>query len=88
MQNVKTFFRMFRQLYSILNVKEKRRAVLIAVLSIFSATLETLGVGVILPFILAMLQPEELLKYEKIAFVLDMLGIKNQVGIGDQFCGN
>ena len=51
MQNVKTFFRMFRQLSEILNDTEKKKAIAIAVLSIFSALLETLGVGVILPFI-------------------------------------
>lgn len=74
MQNIKTFFRMYRQLNEILTKKERKKAVVIAFLSFFSALLETLGVGVILPFILAMLQPEQLLEYKKISFIFDIIG--------------
>ena len=81
MQNVKTFFRMFRQLSEILNDTEKKKAIAIAVLSIFSALLETLGVGVILPFILAMLQPMTLLEYDLIKQVFDMFNIKTPTQI-------
>lgn len=81
MQNIKTFFRMFRQLNEILTSSQKRQAVVIALLSIISALLETLGVTVILPFILAMLQPQTLMEYEKIAWILDFLGITDAVGM-------
>ncbi|MBP9997506.1 MAG: ABC transporter ATP-binding protein [Lachnospiraceae bacterium] len=81
MQNIKTFFRMFGQLNKILTSGQKRQAVVIALLSIISALLETLGVTVILPFILAMLQPQTLMEYEKVAFVLDLLGITDAVGM-------
>ena len=88
MQNIKTFFRMYGQLQEILNKAERRKALTIAILSIFSAMLETLGVGIMLPFIMAMLQPEQLMEYEKVAMVLDMFNIKSPaqivffVGIG------
>ena len=72
---------MFRQLSEILNDTEKKKAIAIAVLSIFSALLETLGVGVILPFILAMLQPMTLLEYDLIKQVFDMFNIKTPTQI-------
>ena len=81
MQNVKTFFRMFNQLIQILNKKQKKTAVVIAFLSIISALFETLGVSVILPFILAMLQPETLMQYDKVAFVLNLFNIKTSMGM-------
>ncbi len=88
MQNIKTFFRMYRQLNDILTIGEKRKAKIIAFLSVFCALFETLGVGIILPFILAMLQPEQLKEYPKVAFLLDLFGINTPaqivafVGIG------
>lgn len=88
MQNIKTFFRMFRQLNEILTKTERKKAVIIAFLSIFSALLETLGVGVILPFILAMLQPEQLLEYRKVAYIFEKFNVHTPtqivvfVGIG------
>ena len=88
MQNIKTFFRMYRQLNEILTDIEKRKAKVIAFLSVFCALLETLGVGVILPFILAMLQPEQLMEYQKVAYILNLFNVKTPteivafVGIG------
>ncbi len=81
MQNIKTFFRMYKQLNDILNDVEKRKARAIAFLSVFCALLETLGVGVILPFIIAMLQPEQLMNYEKVAYVLNLLNITTSTQI-------
>ncbi|MBR6147719.1 MAG: ABC transporter ATP-binding protein [Lachnospiraceae bacterium] len=81
MQNVKTFFRMFGQLNAIINRKERRKAIIIAILSVFCALLETLGVGVILPFILAILQPETLLEYDKLKNIFDALNIQTPTQI-------
>jgi len=79
MKNIKTFFRMYGQLQEILNKEERRKAVVIAILSIFSALFETLGVGIILPFILAMLQPETLLQYEKLAGIFNLFNIDEPI---------
>ena len=76
MQNVKTFFRMFEQLFEILNNKEKHQAIVIALFSMISAFLETLGISVILPFILAMLQPETLMNHPKVSDLFKYLGIE------------
>ena len=81
MENVKTFFRMYGQLNEILTKQERRKAIMIAFLSIISALLETLGVGVILPFIMAMLQPQQLLEYESVAYFLNAFGMVSSAQI-------
>lgn len=75
MQNIKTFVRMYHQLIEILNKKQKGTAVVVAVLAMVSALLETLGVSVVLPFILAMLQPEELMQNQYVEPVLRMFHV-------------
>lgn len=81
MQNIKTFVTMYKQLIAILNSKQKRQALLVAVMAIFSALLETMGVSVILPFILAMLQPEQLMQNQYIKLVLDIFNITDVTSI-------
>lgn len=81
MQNIKTFLKMFGQLNALLPVKFKRKAGIIAVLSIVSAFVEMLGVSVMLPLVLAILQPDSLMKNDKVAMVVDFLGIKSVNGM-------
>lgn len=81
MQNVKTFIRMYKQLIAILNQKQRRQAILVAIMAIFSALLETMGVSVVLPFILAMLQPEQLMDNRYIKPVLEVLNITEVVSV-------
>ena len=81
MQNVKTFFRMFGKLFEILNNKERRQAIVIALFSMVSAFLETLGVSIILPFIIAMLQPETLINYPIVSDIFKCLGIESTIGM-------
>ena len=78
MKNVITFINMFKQLMAILNNKQKRRAVIVAFMAIFSALLETMGVSVVIPFILAMLQPEQLMGNR---YIKPVLGILNITGV-------
>jgi len=75
MQNVKTFFRMYKQLIAILNRRQRGQAILVAVMAIFSALMETMGVSVVLPFILAMLQPEQLMENQYLKPIFTVLGI-------------
>ncbi len=88
MQNIKTFIKIFKYIMAIIGNKEKKRAVLIAFLSIFSALAETIGVSVILPFALAMLQPDMLMDYNVIKKLMRLLHISSPdeivvaVGIG------
>lgn len=50
-------------------------------MAIFSALLETMGVSVVLPFVLAMLQPEQLMKNRDIEPVLNVMNITSVTGI-------
>ena len=77
MQNIKTFFTMLKQLMSILNEKQKRQAIGIALMSMISALLETLGISVVIPFVLAMLEPESLMNNKYVRIIIDTLGIKD-----------
>lgn len=81
MENIKTFINMYRQLNTVLSVKYKRKAIIIAVLSIFSAFLEMLGVSTMLPLVLAILRPESLLQNNKISKLMSFMGIESLNGI-------
>lgn len=81
MKNVITFINMFKQLMAILNNKQKRQAIIVAFMAIFSALLETMGVSVVIPFILAMLQPEQLIENKYIGPLLELSGVTNTIGI-------
>lgn len=81
MQNIKTFVRMYHQLVEILNKRQKKAAVAVALLAMVSALLEMLGVSVVLPFILAMLQPIQLMNNSKVAAVLGLFGITSIWGM-------
>lgn len=75
MRNIQTFIRMYQQLNEILNNKQKRDMLRVAIVAAFSALLETLGVSIILPFVLAMLQPETLMDNSYLMPVFSFLGI-------------
>lgn len=77
MQNIRTFGVMLGQLMSILNNKQKKQAVGIAIMSMISAMLETLGISVVIPFVLAMLEPESLMSNKHVSKLVDTLGIKD-----------
>ncbi|MCR4651191.1 MAG: ABC transporter ATP-binding protein/permease [Lachnospiraceae bacterium] len=81
MENIKTFFRMYGQLRQILDKKRRRTALILALLSIISAFVETLGIGVILPFILAILQPFKLLEYPTVKKVFDAMSVDTELEI-------
>lgn len=75
MQNIRTFFKMFSQLYDILNRKQRRQSVALALNLMLVALLETLGVSVIIPFILAMLDPQQLMNSRYVVFLAPILNI-------------
>ncbi len=81
MQNVKTLIIMFRQLFYILDGKQRRRSVLLLFLFLITALLETLGVSAVIPFILALTSPESLMQYSIVQKVTTWLGIGNTKGL-------
>ncbi len=75
MQNIRTLFAMIKQLMFIMNKKQKRNFVFLMLSSIVVAIFETLGVGVIIPFILVMLSPEEFMQNQYVQIIVQWLHI-------------
>ena len=75
MQNVKTFFSMFAKLVRILDSKQRRQGIVLFFLLMIVSVLEMLGVSVIVPFIVAMLQPEEIMKNQYVGPIVEALHI-------------
>ena len=66
----------YRRLKTLLNGKQKRDFILLLVLIIISAFLETLGVSVILPIITAVADPDAVLGNEYVRTVMNMMGLE------------
>lgn len=75
MKNIKTFFSMFRKLVQILDRKQKRQAVFLFFLLLIVSVLEMLGVSVIVPFIITMLEPEKIMTNEYVTPIIEALSI-------------
>ncbi|MCM1182295.1 MAG: ABC transporter ATP-binding protein/permease [Roseburia sp.] len=75
MKNVKTFFSMFGKLVRILNGKQKRDGMILFFLLMVVSLLEMLGVGVIVPFIITMLEPDKIMSNQYIAPIVDWFEI-------------
>lgn len=75
MQNIKTFFSMFDKLVKILNRKQRIQGIILFFLLMITSILEMLGVSVIIPFIIAMLQPEEIMQNQYVAPLIEIFHI-------------
>lgn len=88
MRNVKTLIRMFQQLIYILDRKQQQKSVLLLALFFVSALLETLGVSVVIPFIVALTSPDTLMEYAIVRNISGKFGVETEkellllVGIG------
>lgn len=60
----------------ILTRQQKRYAVLILAMTLIGALVETLGIGIIIPFVSAMLQPEQLFQNKYIGIAVDLFDIR------------
>lgn len=76
MQNLRTFKHMFEQLVHILNRKQKRQGIILFFLLICVSFLEMLGVSVIIPFIMAMLEPDIVVQNKYVKLIIQMLHIQ------------
>ena len=81
MENWTTFFRLYNYLNEILDKKQKRVFVIVCTMSVIGAFLETLGVGAILPLILAILKPETLMDFGIVKSTVVFLGIDSIWGM-------
>ena len=67
MSNVKGLYLIIKQLNRILSIKQKRDVICVCIITIIGSLFELLGVTAILPFLQALLSPDELLSNEWIA---------------------
>lgn len=81
MQNMKTMLTMFKQLMYILNKKQRTQCVILFFILLVTATLETLGVSVIIPFITALIMPEELMANRYVKQLMTLFHIETYMGI-------
>lgn len=77
MKDVKTFFAMLKKINYILTPKQKKLVIIIPFLSLGTAVFEALGVSAILPFVQAILTPEELMKKKYIAGFVQFFQIED-----------
>lgn len=85
-RDIKNFFKTIMQLKQLLNKKQQRQAVAVFVLVVCGALLETLGVAAILPFVQAVMTPDELWENSYIQIFCKVFGITSNfnliVGLG------
>jgi len=75
MKHVKTFLSMFGQMVQILDKKQKKQGVVLFFLMLVVSLLEMLGVSVIVPFVITMLEPEKILQNRYVAPIVNYLNI-------------
>lgn len=75
MKHVKTFLSMFGQMVQILDKKQKKQGVVLFFLMLIVSMLEMLGVSVIVPFVITMLEPDKILQNQYVAPVVNYLNI-------------
>lgn len=81
MQNIKTFGIMFQQLLAILDRKQKRSGVFLFFFLLCSSLLEMLGVSVVIPFIIVMLEPEKVMANRYVQECMNFLKIDSSRGV-------
>ena len=76
--NAIELYKVLKKLRFILNKKQKRNAILVLIVILVSSALELLGVTVILPFLQAVISPNELMKYNVVAFFISKFNINDK----------
>jgi ATP-binding cassette, subfamily B, bacterial PglK len=67
----------FRKLYDILNVRERRQAVLILILTLFVALAESTRVVSVLPFVAVLSDPGVIRQNQLLSFAYKLLGFQS-----------
>lgn len=75
MKNINTFIEMSKKLFMILSPRQKRQGIVLLILMMLASTLEMLGIGIVIPFIIAMLEPEVILSNHGIRHVIEYLNV-------------
>lgn len=78
-RDIRTFITIIKQLLKLLTPKQRRRAIGVFILVVLGAALETLGVAAVLPFIYAVIEPQQLLENQYIRLFSNVFHIQNDV---------
>lgn len=78
MDSIKSVIDIFSKFKIILSPSQKRWGVVVLIMSLFGAVVETLGVSVILPLVQVMLDPVQLLEIEMVDNICSALGFTSE----------
>ncbi len=81
MANLKIVLEMVRQLAYIMNHKQQKQCIGAFIAMLIAAIFETLGVSVIIPFIISMTQPEVLMQNKHVAGFMDLFHLTDVTGL-------
>lgn len=81
MANFKIVLGMISELAYVMNRRQKRQCIIAFCAMIVAAAFETLGIGVIIPFVVSIAQPEELLRNKYVRMAADALHITSTTGL-------
>ncbi len=81
MANLKIVLEMVRQLAYIMNHKQQKQCIGAFTAMLIAAIFETLGVSVIIPFIISMTQPEVLMQNKYVAGFMDLFHLTDVTGL-------
>ena len=75
LKDFKKFFVVINEIYAILDRSDKRKSAVVLADILLCAVLETLGVGIIIPFFTALSNPDKLLDYPFVGYITGELGL-------------
>ncbi len=81
MANIKIVWEMIKQLAYIMNRRQQKQCIGAFMAMLIAAIFETLGVSVIIPFIISMTQPDTLMQNKYVMKVTGLLGITTVTGL-------
>lgn len=81
MENLKAILKVIRELKYVMTKRQIKNAIILCIIIFIGALLETLGVSAILPFIYALMAPEQLWSNSYINRITSFLNIKNDMGL-------
>lgn len=81
MANIKVVWEMIKQLAYIMNCKQQKQCIGAFIAMMIAAIFETLGVSVIIPFIVSMTQPNTLMQNKHVMKITELLGITTVTGL-------
>lgn len=76
MHNMRSLVAIFKKMLYILNKKQRMQGFFLLLSLLLTAILEMMGISIIIPLFLAIMQPEKLMEYNFINYSFDMLGLE------------